>query len=103
MKNSKLFLEEKGVLLENTSEYALLKNNALKYIKMLNIEKQIILGGDVYEKDSNTKELFPNYDNWYIEKNNLTSNESYKITKSYIENYSKSSVYFIIVTQIPKI
>ena len=58
----------------------------LEYLKNNNYG---ILGGAVCEFDGET--IFFNYDNWYLEQENMTWKEyvdaSYEVTKNYIERY----------------
>ena len=72
--NANNFLKEKGLLVEDTKEYALNKEGALYYIQLLNNEKEVILGGDVYIQDESTKELVPTYENWYINIKKVNNN-----------------------------
>ena len=90
------FLKTKGILIENTNEYALNKKNALKFIKMLKNESRLILGGDVYIKQNG--KLIPTYDNWYTDNDNIE--QGYKVSNLYIENYNsdfENSIYFVMV------
>ena len=98
--NADIFLENNGLLIEDTKEYALNKENALYYIKLLNLENKIILGGDVYLQDISTGDLLPTYDNWYIDTKINNSNNGYEYTKKYIEKYNSNEfIYFVIVVK----
>ncbi len=97
------FLSKKGFIVDPTKEYALKKDDALKYIRLLKEEGKIILGGDVYSVDDKSGELIPTYDSWYLPDNELEVKKGYEISKKYIEDYpknqkTKNSVYFVIVS-----
>ena len=99
MNDSDTFLQNKGKMILNTKEYALEKDDALDYLGLLHQEKKIILGGDVYMYDESKEELKPIYDNWYLDQDGQTIDDSYIYTKNYIENYKNyKNTYFIIVT-----
>jgi len=96
------FLIKKGFVVDPTKEYALKKDDALKYIKLLKEEGKIILGGDVYRVDNKSGKLIPTYDSWYLSDNELEVENGYEISKRYIEDYLENkniedSTYFVIV------
>lgn len=101
------YLLNNGVKLweETSKEYALSRDNSLKFIEILRLEKKAILGGDVLYKKNNI--FYHTYDNWYIQKVNNESHDSYlqrsiEISLEYIKNYNnkkinESDLYFVIV------
>jgi len=96
--NANNFLEEKGLFIEDTKEYAFNKEDALYYSELLYNEKEIILGGDVYVQDESTKELVPTYENWYIDIQIMNVKNGYEYAKQYIQEYDSSEfTYFVIV------
>lgn len=71
-------------------ELALTKADALRAIKFLSDTDIAILGGDVYELESDGC-FRPTYDNWYCNKGDLPSSgfakQSQEKASQYIENY----------------
>ena len=89
------FLKNNAEVLE-TGEFALTKNNALKYVNILKKHKKFILGGDVYFKDEFGFKT--SYDNWFSQKDAHSTEESVNRAKLYIKNYPKSDlVYFVVI------
>jgi len=93
------FLKKYGKILY-TGEYALLKNDALKYIELLK-NKKFILGGDLYvEKDG---ELCPDAANWFIEPESHTIEDSIIKSQEFIKQFNESkNLFFVFVLKKDK-
>lgn len=85
-------------------ELALTKADALKAVEILADCQIGVLGGDVYELESDGY-LRPTYDSWYCEKSGLTSSEfvylSVKKATQYLHNYEEPTGikirYFLVI------
>ena len=91
------FLKNHGRVLY-TGQYALSKNDALKYIKLLN-GKKFILGGDLYiELNGN---LVPDASSWSTEPINYSIDESIIRSERFINQFSdeENDLFFVIVVQ----
>lgn len=99
-------IAEYGVSLEDLGVYyrAYSINEALELLSMMEQEKRVVLGGDVFC-------LFPdginfNYDNWYFNVNNeLSKDENIRYScqkaREYITNYPmRENIYFSIVSKL---
>src|SRR5690606_21517807 len=84
-------------------ELALTKADALKAIELLSDSGIGILGGDVYEVESDGY-FRPTYDNWYCNKDDFPPSDfakkSLKKASQYIESYRESeniSIRYVLV------
>lgn len=84
-------------------EIALTKEDALKAIALLSDSELGILGGDVYELESDGY-FRPTYDNWYCNKDDLLSSDfarlSHEKATQYLQNYKEadgSNIRYVLV------
>lgn len=84
-------------------ERALSKRDALKAISLLSDTDVAVLGGDVYELESDGY-FHPTYDNWYCNKRDYASNNfvtgSRKEATDYLVNYDergRNNIWYVLV------
>ena len=78
------------------SEVAWTYEDALEFIEECKKNSIFILGGDVLSKEGN--EYRHNYDNWYLNLDQGTIEDSIKKAEEYITNYPKGEYAFVFVT-----
>ncbi|TXK93647.1 hypothetical protein BMR07_16055 [Methylococcaceae bacterium CS1] len=84
-------------------EVTLKKSDAIKALYLLNDTDIVVLGGDVYELESDGY-FRPTYENWYCDKNTdkqvTFAEESRKVAYEYLSNYrekSSSDIRYVLV------
>ncbi|TXL08034.1 hypothetical protein BMR08_14430 [Methylococcaceae bacterium CS2] len=84
-------------------EVTLKKSDAIKALYLLNDTDIVVLGGDVYELESDGY-FRPTYENWYCDKNTdkqvTFAEESRKVAYEYLSNYrekSSSNIRYVLV------
>ncbi|MBL1321703.1 MAG: hypothetical protein COA63_011675 [Methylophaga sp.] len=91
-------LQDKKISLSSIglSEVAWKYEDAIKLIVYFENNKIFILGGDVLVKDGD--KYRHNNDNWYLDKEQGSYEDSIKKATNYIANYPKGDYAFVFVT-----
>jgi len=106
--NFQEFISRNGISRTDATggEVALTKEHALRALELLKGTGTCVLGGDVYELESDGY-FRPTYENWFFEKNNFNKKEqeeeSLKLAHSFLSNYKEAQgkkIRYVLVTDM---